>query len=92
MDTGRHRIRARRGMGGPGQAWTAGLTDPRQVTTLPGSTRLGGIRASERDGGRDRHKNGKVVMTGRMFSTRNEETFGGDCRMAWRQLSAGGHL
>src|SRR5579859_186542 len=36
MDTGRHRARERRGVGGPGQAWTAGLTDPRQVTTLPG--------------------------------------------------------
>src|SRR5580704_6770611 len=36
VDTGRHRARDRRGVGGRGQAWTAGLTDPRQGTTLPG--------------------------------------------------------
>jgi hypothetical protein len=58
-------------------------------------SRLTGTRPSgplNWTGRRDHREDGKVVMTERMLSARNGELFGGDCRMARGQLSAGGYL
>ena len=41
---------------------------------------------------RDHRQDGKVVRTERKLNARNGELFGGDCRMARGQLSAGGYL